>query len=228
MCIIETDRLSFSYGRVPVLSGVSLSISRGSFCALTGPNGAGKSTLLRLLLGELSTGEGNIRLLGQDVSLFRRWPQIGYVPQNGLSNHMDFPASVNEIVQANLYSQTSLFHFYTKGHRDQVFQALSTVGMDGYGKRLIGELSGGQRQRVMLAKALVSNPEIMILDEPTTGVDESGAEAFYHLLSDLNRTSGLTILMVTHDVCRACSFATQVLRLENGTLKEETKPNGDF
>ena len=102
MMALEADRLSFSYGEVPVLSCASFGLPQGGFAALIGPNGAGKSTLLKLLLGELSPSSGAVRLLGQDTARFRNWRRLGYVPQDGLARHTDFPASVEEVVLANL------------------------------------------------------------------------------------------------------------------------------
>ena len=204
---LEADRLSFSYGEAPVLSCASFGLPQGGFAALIGPNGAGKSTLLKLLLGELSPSSGAVRLLGQDTARFRNWRRLGYVPQDGLARHTDFPASVEEVVLANLSGEIGLFRFPRPEHRERVRQALELVGMAGYGRRLIGALSGGQRQRVLLARALISRPEVMLLDEPTSGMDLD---------------HGLTILMVSHDVDRICSYVSTLYCLEEGTLAELT------
>ena len=187
MMALEADRLSFSYGEAPVLSCASFGLPQGGFAALIGPNGAGKSTLLKLLLGELSPSSGAVRLLGQDTARFRNWRRLGYVPQDGLARHTDFPASVEEVVLANLSGEIGLFRFPRPEHRERVRQALELVGMAGYGRRLIGALSGGQRQRVLLARALIPRPEVMLLDEPTSGMDLQSGENFYRLLAGLNR-----------------------------------------
>lgn len=218
--VIEVNNLSFSYGNGPIFSKIGFSVYRGDFAALIGANGAGKSTLLRLLLGELPLQAGSIRLFGQDIQTFRDWPKIGYVPQNGFSANADFPATAEEIVQANLFSQIGLLHFPKKEHREKTRRALERVGMGAYAKRLIGNLSGGQRQRVMLARVLVSGPELMVLDEPTTGVDARAVQSLYELLSRLNRESGLTIVMVTHDIGRASGYVSRTLCLEEGSLVE--------
>ncbi|MGI6239954.1 MAG: metal ABC transporter ATP-binding protein, partial [Christensenellales bacterium] len=125
-----------------------------------------------------------------------------------------------EIVQANLYAQVGLFRFPNRAQRNKVTHALEQVGMDGYEKRLISALSGGQQQRVMLARVLVGEPELMILDEPTTGIDAATVDALFELLSRLNRERGLTIVMVTHDIARVSDYATRVLCLEEGTMVE--------
>ena len=220
--VVETAGLSFSYGEVSVLSDITFGLDEGGFAALIGSNGAGKSTLLKLLLGELSPTSGTVRLLGQEAASFKAWPKLGYVPQEGLAKHTDFPASVAEIVGANLFPEIGLFRFPRRKHRERVRQVLELVGMGGYEKRLIGALSGGQRQRVLLARALISMPEVMLLDEPTTGMDQESADGFYRLLSELNRTNGLSILMVSHDVERVCGYVSTLFCLERGTLVELT------
>ena len=216
--VIDAAQLSFSYGDVPVLSNITFGLNKGGFAALIGSNGTGKSTLLKLLLGELSPTSGTVRLLGTELGAFRAWTKIGYVPQEGLARQADFPASVEEIVQANLFSEIGLFRFPKREHREKVRKVLARVGMDGCEKRLIGELSGGQRQRVLLARALISMPEVMILDEPTTGMDQESADDFYRLLSELNKSAGLSILMVSHDVERVCGYVSTVYCLEQGTM----------
>ena len=193
MNAIEIKNLHFSYGKENVLDGVSLCLKEGRLAILAGENGAGKSTLLRLLLGELPIGEshkgdqeegssdGSIEILGQDIRQFKDWSSISYVPQNGMGGWKDFPASVEEIVRANLYKQIGLFRFAGKKERQQVRAALAQVGMEEYQNRLIGRLSGGQQQRVLLARALVNEPKLLILDEPTSALDEKNAVSYTHL-----------------------------------------------
>ena len=222
MNAIEIKNLHFSYGKENVLDGVSLCLKEGRLAILAGENGAGKSTLLRLLLGELPIGEnpkgdqeegsgdGSIEILGQDIRQFKDWSSISYVPQNGMGGWKDFPASVEEIVRANLYKQIGLFRFAGKKERQQVRAALAQVGMEEYQNRLIGRLSGGQQQRVLLARALVNEPKLLILDEPTSALDEKNASHFYQLLKKINAEKQLTVLMVTHDLKRASSYADDI------------------
>ncbi len=221
--VIEADSLSFSYGSQAVVSGVSFSVRKGDFLAIIGSNGTGKSTLLRLILGEIPPAAGSIRLFGQDIRQFRDWPKLGYVPQNGLQPVVNFPATTEEIVTANLFSQIGLFRFPKKEHWEKTRRALELVDIAPQAKRLIGELSGGQQQRAVLARVLVSDPEIMLLDEPTTGVDAGTVRSLYELLSRLNREKGLTILMVTHDISRAANYVSRILWLEEGSLAELDK-----
>ena len=233
MNAIEIKNLHFSYGKENVLDGVSLCLKEGRLAILAGENGAGKSTLLRLLLGELPIGEnpkgdqeegssdGSIEILGQDIRQFKDWSRISYVPQNGMGGWKDFPASVEEIVRANLYKQIGLFRFAGKKERQQVKNALAQVGMEEYQNRLIGRLSGGQQQRVLLARALVNEPKLLILDEPTSALDEKNASHFYQLLKKINAEKKLTVLMVTHDLKRAASYADDIWVLEDGKIKQE-------
>ena len=222
MNAIEIKNLHFSYGKENVLDGVSLCLKEGRLAILAGENGAGKSTLLRLLLGELPIGEshkgdqeegssdGSIEILGQDIRQFKDWSSISYVPQNGMGGWKDFPASVEEIVRANLYKQIGLFRFAGKKERQQVRAALAQVGMEEYQNRLIGRLSGGQQQRVLLARALVNGPKLLILDEPTSALDEKNASHFYRLLKKINAEKRITVLMVTHDLKRASSYLSLI------------------
>ncbi len=222
MNAIDIKGLTFSYGSTPVLEGVDFSVPKGRFAALIGSNGAGKSTLIRLLLGDLSlTREnGSIRLLGHDLKQFNGWKEVGYVPQNGMTAYKDFPASVEEIVQANLYAQVGMFRFAGKREKEQVLLALRQVGMEPYRKRLIGKLSGGQQQRILLARALVNRPRLLILDEPTSGVDEKNTDEFYRLIKRFNREEGMTVFMVTHDRMRLSGLADDIWQMEDGSMKQ--------
>ena len=218
--VIEAENLGFSYGGEMVFSGVDFAVNEGDFVAVIGSNGAGKSTLMRLMLGELTPSQGQVRIFGTDVAHFRHWPRIGYVPQNAARTGQDFPASVREIVEANLYGKAGLFRLPSRALKAKAAQALKLVGLEGFETRPIGELSGGQQQRVMLARVLAGEPEAMLLDEPTSGVDATTIDALYDILSRLNRERGQTIVMVTHDVARATGMASRVLCLEEGSLVE--------
>ncbi|WP_124064922.1 metal ABC transporter ATP-binding protein [Clostridium sp. E02] len=233
MNAIEMKGLTFSYGGTSVLNGVYMTIPMGRFAALTGDNGAGKSTLIKILLGELPlTGEtGSFEIFGADYKQFRDWKEVGYVPQQGMASYKDFPASVEEIVTANLYSRIGLFRFAGKKEKELVLEALTQVGMEPYRKRLIGELSGGQQQRVLLARALVNQPKLLILDEPTTGVDEKNTDEFYRLLKQFNHENGVTVFMVTHDRKRLSGLVDEVWHLENGVMiqtQTQEAENGDI
>lgn len=221
MEMINISDISFSYGNSQILDHASLHVSEGHFSALIGSNGAGKSTLMKLMLGEMRLGKdnGSIQLMGQDIRQFKEWKKISYVPQNGMVSYRDFPASVEEIVMANLYSQIGRFRFPGKKEKEQVHQALCQVGMEDYQNRLIGRLSGGQQQRVLLARSLVNHPQLLLLDEPTSGIDEQNTNEFYQLLQRLNQKRDMTILMVTHDLQSLHDLADDVWLLEDGKTR---------
>ena len=218
--IIDAHDICFGYTGEQILDHVGFQVEKGDFVSIIGSNGSGKSTLLRLLLGELSPSRGSIRLFEEEIPHFKGWSRIGFVPQNGFRGNTGFPATVEEIVLLNLYSEVGLFRMPNKAHKEKAMHALRQVHMEAYAKRLFGELSGGQQQRVMLARVLVNNPELLILDEPTTGVDAKTVETLYTLLSRCNREQGVTVVMVTHDMGRACGYVSRVLCLEEGSLVE--------
>lgn len=221
--IIEVNDLEFRYGNNLIFSNVSFQIKRGDFVSLIGANGSGKSTLLNLILGEKTPSKGSIKLFNKDIKSFKDWSKIGYVPQLGFGFNKDFPASCEEIVSTNLFSKIGLFKFPKKIHKKKVLDALDLVGMKSYAKRLFGQLSGGQIQRVMIARILVNDPEIMILDEPTTGIDAETTKSLYELLYNLNKEKNITIIMVTHDTARSLDYTSRTLCLEEGSLVELNK-----
>ncbi len=222
MDIITIKDLCFGYENISVLSHISLSVEHGDFVGIIGSNGAGKSTLLKLMLGLIKPQSGSICLFNQEITQFKEFNKIGYIPQNSSSLAAGFPATVEEIVKANLFAQIGFLHFPTKRHTALVQQALETVGMQDYAKRMIGELSGGQQQRVMLARVLINHPQILMLDEPTTGVDFNASEALYDLLEKLNQENGITVVMVTHDIERVSRSAKRMLCINhNGVLEEK-------
>ncbi|KOO43896.1 metal ABC transporter ATP-binding protein [Priestia koreensis] len=208
--IIEIDHVSFQYDRQTVLDNITLSIPKGSFLGLVGPNGSGKSTLIKCILGLHKPQQGTIRLFGQDISKFRDWSKIGFVSQKANSFNTGFPASVFEVVATGLTSKIGLFRFMNKNHKQKVLDAIEAVGMSDFVRRNIGELSGGQQQRVFIARALVSEPELLILDEPTVGIDSQNVDNFYTLLEDLHKNHGLTLLLVTHDTGTITEKVTHV------------------
>lgn len=198
--IIEIKKLFYRYEKDAVLEDINLTIPDGSFLAIVGPNGSGKSTLLKLILGLLKPQKGDIFLFGQEINKFRDWQKIGYVSQKANSFNTGFPATVFEVVASGLTKKLGMFTFFKKEHAQKVFEALEAVDMKRFSNRNIGELSGGQQQRVFIARALVSEPNLLILDEPTVGVDAENVNSFYRMLGDLNKSRGITLLLVTHDI----------------------------
>lgn len=198
--IIEMNHVNFTYERQRVLEDINIIVEQGSFLGLVGPNGSGKTTLLKCLLGLLKPQSGEIMLFGQSIQKFKNWHQIGFVSQKANSFNTGFPASVFEVVSSGLTSKLGLFKFMSQEDRKNVYQAIEAVGLTKFTKRNIGELSGGQQQRTFIARAIVSNPKLLILDEPTVGVDAQTVEGFYEMLTHLNRNLGITLILVTHDI----------------------------
>ncbi|WP_409289311.1 metal ABC transporter ATP-binding protein [Peribacillus sp. SCS-37] len=198
--VIEVNHLFYKYEKDMVLEDVSFNVPKGSFLGIVGPNGSGKSTLLKLLLGLLKTQQGSIKVFGKDIRSFKDWDRVGFVSQKANSFNTGFPATVGEVVLSGLTRKIGMFRFADKKNREKVEEVLDSVGMLPFKDRNIGELSGGQQQRVFIARALVSEPELLILDEPTVGVDVKNVNQFYEMLEDLNKKLNITLVLVTHDV----------------------------
>ncbi len=216
--IISIENVSFAYNKENVLQDIILSVDEGDFVGIIGCNGSGKSTLMKLLIGQLAPSKGKIKLFNEDLSKSNKLNKIGYVPQISLSSGATFPATVEEVVMANLYSKIGFMKFPKKEHKQKVKEALRIVNMEEYSKRLIGNLSGGQQQRVMIAKALVSDPKIIILDEPTTGIDAKSEEQLYALLNKLNKESNITIIIVSHDFAKIQQYTNKIFVVENNKV----------
>ena len=200
MDLIVLRDVSFRYDGTPVLVDIDLTIREGDFLAIIGPNGSGKTTLVKVILGLLEPSSGSVEAFGKPLGEFSDWRKIGYVPQK--ATHIDpfFPASVEEVVGMALLSNRKPRARSRREGRGEIIRALDEVGMADYGKWAIGRLSGGQQQRVFIARALVTSPKILFLDEPTTGVDAETQASFYDMLDRLNSREGLTIVLVTHDI----------------------------
>ena len=192
--VFDVRSLTYVINNQEVLKSLSLIIRKGEYCAIIGPNGGGKTTLVRLLLGLEKPSSGEIKLFGKTLKEFKQWNKIGYVPQRAVQVDRNFPATVYEVVQMGLTAKRS------DKERDTIELAMNKMDVSHLKDKLIGELSGGQRQRVMIARALASNPEVLILDEPNTGVDIQSQHRFYELLRELNLNEGMTILFITHDI----------------------------
>ncbi|MGM7684489.1 metal ABC transporter ATP-binding protein [Cytobacillus sp. Hm23] len=198
--ILEIGDLTFGYEQENVLEDINLVMPQGAFLGLVGPNGSGKSTLLKCILGLIKPQSGSIRLFGTDIHKFKNWHKIGFVSQKANSFNSGFPATVLEVVLSGLTSKVGLLRFFSKEHKLVAAKAIASVGMSQFTNRNIGELSGGQQQRVFIARAIVSDPSLLILDEPTVGVDATNVQSFYNMLEDLNQNLGISLLLVTHDI----------------------------
>lgn len=214
--IIELKNISFAYSNTDVVKDISLEINKGDFIGLIGPNGSGKTTLLKIMLGILKPRKGEIKILQKNINVFNEWFKIGYVPQKATNITKDFPATVEEVISMGLLSIKKIPKIITQEDKLKINEALKIVKMQSFSKTRITELSGGQQQRVLIAKALITNPKILLLDEPTTGIDQENQNSFYELLGKLNK-KGITIILVTHDIGRITEYVTKIANI-NQTL----------
>lgn len=207
--MISVQNMSFAYGKDNILTDVNFIVEEQEYVGIIGANGAGKSTLMRLILGQLSPSKGEV-LVATD--------SIGYVPQVGFQAVSNFPANVEEIVLTGLHGEIGMFHFPKKEHRRRVADTLKLVGMEDFRKRMLSELSGGQQQRVLIARALIQNPKLLVLDEPLTGIDKEAGEMLYQLLDKLNKDYGMTIVMVTHNMEQVARYTNRFYHVSNGNV----------
>ncbi|MBW5390992.1 metal ABC transporter ATP-binding protein [Brachyspira hampsonii] len=221
--IVEFKNVHFGYTSDDILKCISFDVNSGDFVSIIGSNGAGKSTILKLILGEISQFRGSIKLYEEDINKFKDWKRIGYLEQNAYSKIVNFPATVYEIVMSNNFSDIGLFKFPNKSHRIKVIKALELLGMEKYKNRMISKLSGGQIQRVFLARTLISEPDLLVLDEPTNGVDRETIDLIYKILQSLNKEKKVTIIMVTHDIEKISSISNRIFCFEQGSLVELEK-----
>ncbi|NLX87295.1 MAG: metal ABC transporter ATP-binding protein [Clostridiales bacterium] len=226
--LISIKNVSFSYGSRPVLENINLDIYRGDYMGIVGPNGSGKSTLLKLILGILKPAKGSIKVFGKSVDIFNRWERVGYVRQKASFFNLGFPATVEEVISANIHSGKGLFNTSVKRCRERVYEVLSHVNMEEYGGRLIGNLSGGQQQRVFIARALVNSPEVLFLDEPTVGIDLDSQREFYCLLEKLNVNMRITIVMVSHDIGVIAQKVNRIVCMGDGKLICHQNSSGEM
>ena len=198
--MIQLNHVKFGYSDTEVLEEINLTIHEGEYVVLTGENGSGKSTLMRLILGEMKPDEGEIILMNNDPRLKKR---IGYVSQNGISKNQSFPATVEEIMITGLYQELGLFHLPHKKHKNKIKETLRDFGMEEFLKRRIGD------------------PKLLILDEPTTGVDARSTKILYDMLYEINTKYNTTIFMITHGRLQECKGCDRILRMDEGRIVEE-------
>jgi zinc transport system ATP-binding protein len=205
--VIEVEDLSFRFDGGPrVLRDVNLEIATGDFASVIGPNGGGKTTLVKLIVGLLTPSEGQVRVFGLPPVKARR--RIGYMPQHAMMDPR-FPARAIDVVLMGRLGIGRRFGNYGRQDREAATNALATVGLENQRSRPFSDLSGGQRQRVLLARALVTDPELLLLDEPAAGLDQKVEQDFFELLQELNRR--LTIVLVTHDLGFVAGFVRTVI-----------------
>ena len=219
--VLRGKNISFKYGNSIILEKCNFAIDKGDFSVIIGANGSGKSTLLKICLGLLNPQNGEIELFGKPIKEFKDWDKIGYVSQRIDAFNKGFPATVEEVIKAPLYAKSKLFNRDKKLIDGLANKALDIVGMQDYNDRLIGRLSVGQQQRVFIAKALINNPVMVFMDEPTAGIDNKSEKEFYNLLNELSNEKGITIIMVTHDYTDVKDMVNKVFCLTDGQIAEQ-------
>ena len=208
MNVVEIENLTVDYQGILALDKVNFSVESKDFLGIIGPNGAGKTTLFNCMLGLLDNYKGEIRFFGTSIKKSKKYlGQIGYVPQKPVFEK-NFPATISEVVEMGLTKNSK---------KDRIDEVLQKVWLHELSHRRIGDLSGGQQQRVFIAKALVNKPQILILDEPVTGIDSQSKELFYQILHDLNQKENITIIWSSHDLDAVAKLASKVACL-NRTL----------
>ncbi|GAB6136982.1 metal ABC transporter ATP-binding protein [Halanaerobaculum tunisiense] len=226
--IIEINNLSFGYQEDIILEDIDLEIAEEDFVALIGPNGSGKSTLLKLIINELQPITGEIKLFGQPITDFSAWDQIGYISQEVRSFNSSFPATVKEVVGASLYQEMGFVKLLTAKLENKIAETLELVDMLDHKDKQLGKLSGGQQQRAFIARTLITNPEVILLDEPLVGVDAKVQEDFYQLMGYLNQKLGITILMISHDIHIVSNQANKVVCFGDGQVFTHQTTDFDY
>lgn len=216
--IVRTEQLTCSYREGRVLEDISIQVRRGDYVGIVGPNGSGKSTLVKALLGLVDICAGGASLFGSSLAEFKDWRRVGYLPQSLHLVNPVFPATVHETVGLGLLSLKRFPKRLNISDRLKIDETLEELGIYDLRHKLIGELSGGQLQRVLLARAIVNDPELLILDEPTAALDPETRERFYTMIGNINRTRGVTVLLVTHDSGAIGQHASKMLYLDKKVL----------
>lgn len=222
MKAVSINNLNFSYSQIPVLKDCNLNVDLGEFTVILGGNGSGKSTLIKLMLGELKKNSGEIKILGKNIEDYVSFKDIGYVPQINIVNKIAFPITCLELVSLNLYEEFGLIKIPKKNHYQKAKDMLKKMGMENYINTPVNELSGGLAQRAMISKAMINNPKILILDEPTAGVDKDSKDHFFETIDFLSKKFNVTIIMVTHELKEMESLNIKMTKYEmiEGSLKK--------
>ncbi|MHC5057961.1 MAG: metal ABC transporter ATP-binding protein [Planctomycetota bacterium] len=207
---VEIRELTFRVNDNVILEGIGLDVEEGEFVGLIGPNGGGKTTLLQIIIGTVRGWTGSVRVFGRDPrALGSDRHLIAYVPQ-GETGSADFPATARDVVTMGRVPLRGLVRRLSREDAAAALEALDAVGMSEHAERAVGDLSGGQRQRVMIARALAARPRLLILDEPTTGIDPAAEEGFFELLASLKERLALTIIMASHDLTTVSEHCSTV------------------
>ena len=218
MNVIEIKNLNFGYNEKLILKDINLEVEKGDFLAISGQNGSGKTTLIKILTGELKKQDGEINILGKAIENIDDFSDLGYVPQLSESKDITFPLTCFEYVILNLYREFNAFKRPSKEVIRITNDIFKRLDIEKLKDRPFNKLSGGQQQRVMIARAMVANPKILILDEPTVGIDQKSKEEFLDLLGYLNKRHDITILIISHEMDLIDKFVNKTRVLKEGRL----------
>lgn len=224
MKAVEIENLHIVINNREILRNINLNLEEGRFLGIVGPNGSGKTTLLRAIIGIIRPSSGSVKIFGTSPLEAIHKNIFGYLPQSQ-KIEVNFPARAIDVVLMGIYSRLGIFRWPSKQDIERAREILSMMEMSGLENEHFGDLSGGQQQRVSIARALINNPKILILDEPSTGIDVVGQEDFYHLLKGLQRRLNLTIIMVSHDIGTVTSYVDEIACL-NKILHYHGSPIG--
>lgn len=218
MSVIEIKNLNFGYNEKLILKDINLEVDEGDFLAISGQNGSGKTTLIKILTGELKKQDGKINILGKAIENIDDFSDIGYVPQLSESRDITFPLTCFEYVILNLYREFNVFKRPSKEVVRKTNDIFKRLDIENLKDRPFNKLSGGQQQRVMIARSMVAGPKILILDEPTVGIDQKSKEEFLDLLAHLNKRRDITILIISHEMDLIDKFVNKTRVLKEGRL----------
>lgn len=218
MTLININNLSFAYDQKEILKNINLKLEAGDFLAISGENGSGKTTLVKILTKELPVKRGFVEIFGEDINDFDNFQKVGYVPQLNESSNIAFPLTCREYVILNLYNNFGKFKRPTRENMKTVEDIFSILNIENLIDKPFNKLSGGQQQRVMIARCLVNNPDVLILDEPTVGIDQANKEDFLDLLLHLNKKHSLSIIIISHEMEFIKNYVNKVVVLKEGMI----------
>ena len=212
--LVEAEKLCVRYDGTEALKDISFRVENSDFIGLVGPNGGGKTTLIKTILGLVPSHGGSVNLFGEIRKRFREWQKIGYLPQKSSVVNPLFPATAEEVISLGVLPRKIFPKKITKNDAAYVHAVMERLGISELRSRMISELSGGEQQKVFLARALVSNPELLILDEPSTALDPDSRESFFRLIKELNKSSGVAVILITHDLGYVGRYVNKLLYVD--------------
>ncbi|MBD3170925.1 ATP-binding cassette domain-containing protein [Candidatus Bathyarchaeota archaeon] len=225
--VIEVDSVNITRKDKTIIEEADFTIEQGTYMGVVGPNGGGKTTLMQGILGIMPLEKGSIKILGTPIQQFEQWNKLAFVSQYSINFNEKFPLTVRELVGLGRINKTNLGRPLKNDDWNQVDEAIEFMGITQIANRRIGQLSGGQKQRVFVAKAIVRKPQVLILDEPASGIDPEAQEKFYMILSNLNQEERTTILIVSHDLAAVFCRMSHVMCINKKVYTSPITPDND-